>query len=1022
MSLLSTLKKKISQGVDWAKKQAEESALKKKAQQEKIKETAKKTVPLLTKIIEAGKAVSQPGGIPTLIAKQPQIQKAVATALDLPTKESLEKSKEERKNLKWYEASPSEIVKSKEVTKNIMAGFLTPSEGQAGLIKKGAQAVTPLISKLAPKIEKFIPENYVQELVKKQKVLEKEGAKSLVEKGKSFLNTVKTKLVDFAAPIEDTMKSAEKKGKFELLPKYNITGQIDRALRAPTLAGQFARDNGLETVIKQVDNLDNLDQYLIAKQASKVAEKGIKTGRNLENDKKLIEAFGEKYEPLAKQITQYSQKLLDYSTDSGLISKDLSVKLKELYPDYVPLNRVFSELERTGIGGKPIASLSKQNIVQKLVGSEREIESPIKSLLSKTNDAFKQGERNKAARILAGYEKLPDNPFALRELKTGEAAPFTISYLDNGTKRIFETTKEISEAAKALNVQQLNILGKIFAFPVRLAKLGITGINLPFVGANIARDQMFGVITSNKALKTSIANPVNFVRSLFSAIRHDKLYLELVRQGAGGTSFDIARSQVAGTVEKLRAGRSVFGKIKYTIRHPSELLRAIEDIVGRSEELTRIQQFRGTREALLKEGRTSGDAALLAAKAARENTVNFYRKGEWGNVLNSAFLYLNAGIQGSRTLLRTIKERPLQAGAKIATTLFMPVSIATAWNLSDPKRKEAYEDIAEYEKEGNIIIIPPNPTKDENGKWNIIKIPLPAGVGKLSSVPRRALEQANGLNPLKFGEVASYLVGSVSPVEPTAGSALSTLTPQAIKPTLEAVTNKNFFTGFPQVSQSLSKLSPELQVKSTTSGTARLIGGVINKSPIKVEEFIKGTFGGVGSQTLNLTDRALAGLDIIPKNQIGGQNIVEAIAARFTKARGGETDKKAETEIKKILQNQEDERFRLKQEAELLYDELKVLPKDEANAKAKELKKKNPALYEKLKDVTSDAKLGLSYEDRLIKQLGVENGERAKFIWEAVKSLKTKEEKNAYIKELREKKIISDNVMKQLRELKNQSQ
>ena len=212
-------------------------------------------------------------------------------------------------------------------------------------------------------------------------------------------------------------------------------------------------------------------------------------------------------------------------------------------------------------------------------------------------------------------------------------------------------------------------------------------------------------------------------------------------------------------------------------------------------------------------------------------------------------------------------------------------------------------------------------------------------------------------------------------------------------------------------------LSPELQVKPTTSGSARLIGKAIDKSPIKVEEFIKGSAGGLGMQGLNLIDRVLAGADIIPKDQIGGQGVVEAVTNRFTSARSGEKGRSQTEELYDLLKQQADERFRIKQEAELLYDQLSELPKDQANIKAKEIKKVNPELFEKLKDIKEEKKLGLTYDDRLIKQLGVANQARAKFILAKTEQMESKEEKNTYIKMLRDKKIITDEVWEQLKEL-----
>ena len=361
----------------------------------------------------------------------------------------------------------------------------------------------------------------------------------------------------------------------------------------------------------------------------------------------------------------------------------------------------------------------------------------------KTEAAFRQGERNEAAKLLASYRNLPGIKGLIREIPKAEKIgnKHTFSYLDNGVKRTFETTKEISEAAKNLDAQQLGLLGKIFAAPVRVAKLGITGIRLAFASANVAKDQVSLMINSDKALKTSLANPKNFVASLFSALGHGKLYDEVVREGGMYTSFDIFRNPATQNLKKIRAKRNVSTKALYTVTHPGQLFRAVEDIIGRSEELTRIQSYRGTKNALLKEGRTLQDSKILGAKAARENTVNFARSGSWTRVINSALLYINPAVQGSRTLVKNLKERPVQTASKIAISTLFPVATMTAWNVSDPKRKEAYEDIPEWEKQNAMIIVPPNPTKDKDGRWNVIKIPLSQEIAQLTEIGRASCRE-----------------------------------------------------------------------------------------------------------------------------------------------------------------------------------------------------------------------------------------------------------------------------------------
>lgn len=907
----------------------------------------------------------------------------------------------------------------------------------------------------------FNPDQYVKELSKKTTVKGQSLFGKIRQKADTFLKDTKRALVDSNAPIEDVLSNAQKEFKFSVLPKYDISNQIDRVYRSPAIAGQFVKDQGFDRVIRDVDNIDNLDQYLIAKHAQTLAKKGIETGRNLQKDTQLLQAFGTRYDAAAQQVNAYSRKLLDYSVDSGLISRDLAQKLVNEYPDYVPFQRVMDIVEGGGkiFNPKGVASLNKQTVVQKIKGSTRDIESPIASLLAKTNDAFVQGERNKTARILAGYKQLPGLRDLIKELPEGKSAQHTFSYLENGVKKTFETTPEISEAAKRLNVQQLNILGKILAAPVRVAKVGITGINIPFIGANLVKDQVYSSITSGKSFSTSaLANPVNFVQALFSAVKHDDLYQDLVRQGAGGTSFDIARDATSQTIQKIRASKSLGSRIKYTVRHPVEMFRAIEDTIARSEELTRIQQYKGTKDALLREGRTLADAEILAAKAARENTVNFARKGDYGTVLNSAFLYLNAGIQGSRTTLRTFKKRPGSTAMKIGLGMFLPIATSTAWNLSDPLRKEAYGDIQDFEKENNLIIVPPNPVKNERGEWNVIKIPLPQGLSKLTALVRRPMESAQGLDPLKFSEIANALIGTASPVDLSKRSLLSTAVPQAVKVPVELATNQNLFTGSAIIPKSLEGVSPQYQVKDYTSGTARKVGNALKVSPLQVEHGVRGTLGGVGSQLLNASDQVLNRLGVIPKEQVGGQSVTEGVGARFLKARGGKVEDQEYDQEKSLEQQQKDEKQKLltslskedrqalkeikqaekgdersrqssRREAENIYQNVISLPTtDQQRSYVNGLQKSgqiSPEVLTQLKRVVNERKkLGgeakktgmISSVGKTVQLSGTTNSSKAKFVITKLKGLSSKQEKNTYLKSLKEDGILTEGFLKTLKE------
>jgi hypothetical protein len=871
---------------------------------------------------------------------------------------------------------------------------------------------------------------YIDEFVDIQEKARKgEGElPSTLSKG---LKDVKKKFVDFAAPIEDTLWKAQKNFKFSLLPSDDITNQIDTVLRAPVVATQFIKNNGLDDVIKSFPSekeLVNFDQYLLSKHSVDLNTKGIETGRDLAKDQAIIRAFSGQFEEKAQKVITYAQKLLDYVTERGLISKELNTQLKKQYPNYVPFARIFSEIEQETMPAlfskKGIASLGSQSVVQKISGSTRAVENPIESLLAKTYDAVYQAEKNKAAAMIASYKDLPGNPFQLKKVKSVGDVSKGMDYIttfENGVKKIYETTPEIAAAAKALNVQQLGLLEKIFAFPVRVAKLGITGINIPFVLSNIAKDQLTAFINASGGVKKSLANPMVTVKALFAALNHNKLYDEAADALAVGTSFDIARNQMKRTVAEIRSNKDVVSKIKYLATNPKELLRSFENIVGKSEEFTRIQQFEATRSSLAK-SLSDTEARVAAGRAARENTANFYRRGEYGTAMNAALLYMNASIQGARSFIRAFKKSPKNAATKLAVSVFFPMLAITAYNLKDEKRKGVYDDIEEFEKQNNFIIIPPNPTKDASGRWNVIKIPLPPHLANLSSIPRRMLEGSVKIDAAGAGYIFEKLLGSVSPIEMDIQKALGQLTPQILKPSIESITNTNMFTGLPIVPQSMKDLSPELQYKDYTSGTVRLAGKALDVSPIKAEQWIKSTFGGVGSQALNAVDTVLAGVNLIPEDQIGGKSVLEAISDRFTSALGGATERKVIESISSELQSVADERFRITEEAEILHTQLSQMDKAEANAKVSEIKKTNKKVYEELKDLVAKEKLGLDYSDRLLIRLPVEDGTRAKYIYTLLKSMESDEERSEYVKEMRKKKVISDKVFAQIKKLKASKQ
>lgn len=85
-----------------------------------------------------------------------------------------------------------------------------------------------------------------------------------------------------------------------------------------------------------------------------------------------------------------------------------------------------------------------------------------------------------------------------------------------------------------------------------------------------------------------------------------------------------------------------------------------------------------------------------------------------------------------------------------------------------------------------------------------------------------------------------------------------------------------------------------------------------------------------------------------------------------------------------------------------------------ASAKLASIAKENPDLAQKIVDIAADEAKGLTGNDRLIKQLGIANGERAKYLALSLDKMKTPQEKTAYITDLAGKKLLPKDVIDQL--------
>ena len=729
------------------------------------------------------------------------------------------------------------------------------------------------------------PSEYAKEMTKQQELAHKGEQPTLRERWQDFKADMRERFVDRFAPIED--KITNKADQLEM------RAALDRTLRADSLSEAFIRDNGFDQLINSFRNkkeMQMFDQALIAKHALELEKNGVQTGRDLAKDKALIREADKRFENEFAQVREYSDKVLQQTVDYGLISQDTANYLREKYPEYVPFDRIFSDSEldaRTGRGRGGEASLSKQDIVQRINGSQRAIDSPLNALVMKTQDMIQQGERNKTAELLASYAKDPKNPFLLKELKDGEKANGrpTISYLDKGAKRTFLAAPEVANAAKNMNREQVGIILKALMQPARLLRMGATSINAGFTMANVVKDFVGASVNSKNGFFST--NPKVLAKALGVAFHHKgDMYLEMQRAGVLGNSYELTRNAAQLNLKEIRSHKNFWRRSAHNIKKP---LQTLENTIGRSEDFGRAVQYLSNKNYAKRHGMSESEAIKFAADQARWNSTNFLRSGSYGKVINAIVPYSNAGIQGQRIMLRRMKENPVRYTTKVVLGVAVPTVSALAFSYGSEKGKEVMDNLPDYVKENNVVIVAPGATYNkEQNRWDgVFMVPVPPQFAPLHRQLHNMTKSAMTGQQFDMGKAAGDAVEQVTTVNPLEiRRTASQYVPQAVKPAIETWANKNLYTGQEVVPEGMKNLAGKDQWDNSTSLTARKFGELTGLSPKQVDNVFRTSTAGGGQNLLHGTDWAIAKATGASDDEIKGRSILDSITGRFYAPKG----------------------------------------------------------------------------------------------------------------------------------------
>ncbi len=538
--------------------------------------------------------------------------------------------------------------------------------------------------------------------------------------------------------------------------------------------------------------------------------------------------LAKEYEALYPEFKKYAQSIYDYNNnelnllvEAGMIDKNLADYMKELYPNYVPV-------ERTIENNKVVSNkeLSSGKGIKRATGGNSDILTLKESQASKTMKIRRAIAYNQLIKELAGTLKNSevtkgelgiDSSLDVNTLFDESNAPvkldkdgkYKATYFENGESYTFEINKGLYESLKSRQSNfeidwNNSIPGKMLQKATKFRKDFLTKYNLTFSTMNFIKDIQDAPLNS----KYTKDFPKNYAKALKEIASNGKIYNLYMANGGGMNSYFNYENGVDSAV-----------KTKNPIKIAGEKISMANEVI---EQAPRLAEFISTIE--------SGGSIAEAMYNSAEITTNFKRGGSIIKALDkNGVPFLNASVQGFDKFYRNFSE---QSGAKnfckMLTKAIMLGAVPSLFNWLLNKDDEDYKDLSESQKDLYYLF------KYDNGKF--IRIPKGRALSVFGSAVIRMGEKING-NENSFKGLGETISNQVAPNNPIDNN--------IIAPIVQAKTNKTWY-GTDLVSDRLQKQLPKNQYDENTDLLSIFLGEKLNASPKKINYLIDQYSGGIG--------------------------------------------------------------------------------------------------------------------------------------------------------------------------------
>ena len=653
------------------------------------------------------------------------------------------------------------------------------------------------------------------------------------------------------------------------------------------------------------------------------AGSGITTQDAADYMAKLPPAKAKALEAMADKVDKMIQKTQKILVNAGLESQDTIDIWNQTYKHYVPLMREDLDFSQK-FGGTGAGFSTKGSSGKRAVGSLKEVADIFANIAAQRERAIVRSEKARVGRALYGLAILnpnpgfwlPVNPDAIKdqdalikELKAmgidAEDAKSIIqepktAYIDEKTglvayrvnpllrnsdnvfsvridgkdRFIFfnpndERAMRMVSAIKNLDAEGLGpILGTAARYTRWIASVN-TQYNPVFGAYNFIRDvggAQFNLTTTLIAGKqkevTAGVFPALF--GIYKDLRSERagkgaakgewaeLWEEFQREG-GATGY---RDQFSKSKEELNIIEKNIrelekGNIKKGVQAVFNWLSDYNDAL---ENAVRLSAYKVALD--------QGISKERAASIAKNLTVNFNRKGAWGQQANALYAFFGSSVQGTTRLMETLKgpkgKQIIAGGLLLGSVQALALAMAGFGDDEPP----------EFVKERNLII--------PLGGGSYFAIPMPLGLHVIPNAGRIATEMVlNGGkgSAKKIGNMLGVMLDAFNPVG-NAGLSAQTLSPTLGDPIVAIFENKDPFgrpiakedratnpsPGYTRSRDTASAISKGLsEFLNYASGGTKYQKGLVSPTADQLDFLIGQATGGVGREVMK-TEQAITSL------------------------------------------------------------------------------------------------------------------------------------------------------------------